>query len=196
MIRSLCSIALTCLFCSAAQALPIVALQQSDDSTLYAASNTAGMAQSFVATTDNLTGAGVYLHHWSASAGSADITLSLWDALPDDGGTSLASATASGQRGNWVDVLWNPVATSVGQSYFLLIEGNNSLMTIASSGTSNPYPEGDAYANGYYIDTYRDFTFRTFYDDAFKDGGGFKMSAPATLPLLAAALLIGLRRRS
>jgi hypothetical protein len=66
------------------------------------------LAQSFQQANNNVAGAGIFLLAGWGSTG--DVTIALWDNLPNQGGNLLASGTATGTPGNWVDVFWAPVA--------------------------------------------------------------------------------------
>jgi hypothetical protein len=78
------------------------------------------------------------------------VTIRLWTALPNVGGaTMLAQASATGTQGRWVDVFWNAVPVTVGLTYLLAFTGNTSLGM--AGDTSDPYPDGQAYANSGYL---------------------------------------------
>jgi len=118
------------------------------------------LAQSFQQAHDNISGAGILLE---AGIGSSDnVTISLWDGLPNAGGTMLATASATGTQGEWVDVNWGYTAITPSTTYFLVFDGN---MTLGVAGdTTNPYPYGNVYANdGYQSFPDFDYAFRTYY---------------------------------
>lgn len=118
------------------------------------------LAQSFIQTNDTITGAGILLQ---AGAGSSDnVTIQLWTALPNAGGTMVAEGSATGTNGEWVDVFWDDVdVTPI--TYYLVFTGNTTL-GIAGS-TSNPYPDGCVYANtGFTQFPSYDYAFRTYYE--------------------------------
>lgn len=120
------------------------------------------LAQSFVQTHDNVSGAGIMLY--SGQGSSDNVTIQLWTNLPNAGGTLLAEASATGTAGSWVDVYWDAVPVSAGITYFLVFTGNYSLGI--NGDTTNPYPLGCVYANeGYMQFSEYDYTFRTYYDD-------------------------------
>jgi hypothetical protein len=118
------------------------------------------LAQSFQQTNTNISGAGILLQ---AGIGSTDnVEIQLWTNLPNAGGTMLATATAQGTQGQWVDVFWSPVSVSTGTTYYLVFTGNTSLGI--AGDTNNPYPNGCVYANpGYNIFPAFDYAFRTYY---------------------------------
>lgn len=119
------------------------------------------LAQSFMQTNENISGAGILLQ---ASVGSSDnVTIQLWDNLPNAGGTMLAEASATGTAGTWVDVFWAAVEITPATTYYLVFTGNSTLGI--AGDTANPYPNGNVYANsGYQPFTGYDYAFRTYYD--------------------------------
>jgi len=120
------------------------------------------LAQSFQQTNPNISGAGILLQ---ADIGSSDnVTISLWDALPNGGGTMLATASATGTQGQWVDVYWGYYAVVPGVTYYLVFTGNTTLGI--AGDTANPYPYGNVFANpGYQSFPDFDYAFRTWYLD-------------------------------
>lgn len=162
------------------------------DNALMATFAQTDLAQSFQhqGPDHNIAGAGVLLH----SAGAADnITIELWDALPNGGGVLLASGTALGTPGSYVDVSWAPVVITSGVDYFLVfLDGGASGMGLRGD-TTNQYAFGNVFANpGFTAFLTFDYTFRTFTDDAFG------VPEPTTLSLvgLGALALLGRRRRN
>ncbi len=118
------------------------------------------LAQSFQhPTSRNICGAGIKLQ---PNIGTTDtVRISLWDRLPNNGGTMLATGSVQGSAGCWVDVFWNPVTITPNTTYFLVFDGNTTLGI--SGDTSNPYPRGQVYANpGYQPFPNFDYTFRTY----------------------------------
>ena len=51
-------------------------------------------------------GAGIFLRAGRGTSGA--VTIELWNALPNQGGTLLTSAGAFGTQGSWLDVFWAP----------------------------------------------------------------------------------------
>jgi len=119
------------------------------------------LAQSFKQTNDNISGAGILLQ---AAIGTTDnVTIQVWDALPNAGGTMLAEASTTGTAGNWVDVFWTPVSITPGSTYYLVFSGNTTLGI--AGDTANPYPDGWVFANpGFTPFTGYDYAFRTYYE--------------------------------
>ena len=120
-----------------------------------------GLAQSFMHTYPIISGAGILLQ---AGVGSSDnVTIELWTLLPNqDGAEMLATGSALGTQGQWVDVYWDDVIISPMATYYLVFTGN---MTLGIAGdTDNPYPFGCVYANWNYMEfpTF-DYAFRTWY---------------------------------
>lgn len=64
----------------------------------------ADLAQSFKPSFDNVAGCGIFLRTGTGVAEA--ISIELWDALPNQGGTLLADGDALGNPGTWVDVFW------------------------------------------------------------------------------------------
>ncbi len=120
------------------------------------------LAQSFKQTNANISGAGILLQ---ASVGTSDnVTIQVWDALPNGGGTMLAEASAMGTAGEWVDVFWTAVLITPATTYYLVFVGNTTLGI--AGDTSNPYPDGQVYANpGFQPYPSFDYAFRTYWDD-------------------------------
>ena len=101
-----------------ANAAPTIDQDQPLDTGPMAAIYQTGLAQSFQQAGDNVAGAGIFLSAWSTSGSTA--TISLWDNLPNAGGTQLASGSAVGTAGNWVDVFWDPVAVVPDTTLYLV----------------------------------------------------------------------------
>lgn len=76
----------------------------------------------------------------------------------------MATGSATGTAGEWVDVFWSAVETMTMTTYYLVFTGDYWLGIMGDS--SDPYPNGHVYANeGYIPFTPFDFTFRTYYDE-------------------------------
>lgn len=117
------------------------------------------LAQSFQHQVANsICGAGIFLQ---PGVGSTDnVTIELWTTLPNGGGNMLATGSAQGTAGNWVDVTWSPVAIAANTTYYLRFAGNTTLGI--SGDVTNQYPYGQVYANpGYGSFPGFDYTFRT-----------------------------------
>jgi len=119
------------------------------------------LAQSFMQTYDNIAGAGILLQ---TGIGTSDnVTIQLWDALPNAGGTMLIEASATGTAGQWVDVFWGALEITPANTYYLVFTGNNTLGI--TGDLNNPYPNGNVFANpGYGPFPNYDYAFRTYYD--------------------------------
>lgn len=118
------------------------------------------LAQSFQHQTgDNICGAGIFLQ--PNIGGTDNVRISLWDALPNQGGNMLAEASAQGTQGQWVDVFWSAVNINLNTTYYLVFDGNTTLGI--SGDVNNPYPHGQVYANpGFGSFPNFDYTFRTY----------------------------------
>ncbi len=117
------------------------------------------LAQSFQPAAASMGGAGILLE---PGIGTTDnVIISLWDDLPNAGGAMLATGSALGTQGTWVDVTWPSVSVTPGATYYLVFTGNTTLGI--SGDIADPYPYGYAYANAdfYPWPTY-DYAFRTW----------------------------------
>jgi len=142
------------------------------------------LAQSFqTQSAPNITGAGIQLMDFGGGS-SDNITISLWDKLPNQGGNMMATASAIGTEGQWVDVFWGPVNIAANTTYYLVFTSDNNTQGIYGS-VNNPYPFGQVYANpGYQSFPTFDYTFRTW-----------TIPAPSALGVLGLAGLAAARRR-
>ena len=161
----------------------IIDQEQNDNSVFMAAFAQTDLAQSFQTQAfDNIAGAGIFLQ--PNVGGTDNVTIELWDALPPDGGNLLASASAQGTQGQWVDVFWDPESIAPNTTYYLVFTGNTTLGI--SGSVNNPYPFGNVFANpGYQSFPNFDYTFRTW----------ASTPAPGVLALLGIAGLVRSRRR-
>lgn len=155
---------------------------QPNNPAYMAAFSQGDLAQSFIQDNDNISGAGIFLQ---SGIGTSDtVVIELWDMLPPAGGTMLTSGSAVGTQGTWVDVFWDPFPVAADTTYYLIFTGNNTLGI--AGDTSNPYPDGQVYANpGYQPFPTFDYTFRTYY----------RIPAPSSLALLGLGGLALRRRR-
>src|SRR5690606_16255521 len=149
---------------------PVIEINQDSTNTCMATISQGGLAQSYTAVEDQSAGAGIMFT--SASSG-LNVNLSLWDGLPNAGGTMLASGTNLTDGTAWTDVFWDPVVNvTPGSTYFIVIEGDITLPCIAGD-TNNPYAGGILYANtGYLPFPTFDYTFRTYSCDGGGGGNG------------------------
>ena len=156
--------------------------QLQDSAAVYMAGFSQGdLAQSFQQTNSNITGAGIFLQ---PGIGSSDnVEIQLWDLLPNAGGTMLASASAIGTEGTWVDVFCGAEPIPPATTYYLVFTGNTTLGI--AGDTNDPYPYGNVFANpGYNPFPTFDYTFRTW-----------AIPAPSSLALLGLGGLVMRRRR-
>lgn len=137
--------------------------EQNSDTTCMAGYSQTDLAQSFRPSFDNVAGCGIFLR---AATGVAEtVTVELWDALPNQGGTMLASGTTLGSPGTWADVFWGSVSVTAGNTYYMVFYANGTSLCFAGD-TSNPYPSGQVYANsGFGSFPNFDYTFRTYSND-------------------------------
>lgn len=167
--------------CLHANAALVLDQNQPDSSVYMAGFSQPNLAQSFQQSGGNVAGAGIFLRE---NVGSSDsVTISLWDALPNQAGNMLASASGVATQGSWFDVFWNPVSVVSDTTLFLVFTSANDTLGISGS-VSNPYDRGQVYANpGFASFPTFDYTFRTYSDDE---------SATPSIPEPASVLLLGL----
>ncbi len=163
--RKLLVIALAAAMCSFAVSASAQLIDQNQPSgvTYMAGFSQGDLAQSFMQTNANISGAGILLQ---SGIGTSDtVTISLWNLLPNQAGAvMLASASATGTAGQWVDVFWGLVPIAPATTYYLVFTGNTTLGI--AGDTSNPYAFGQVYANpGYQSWPTFDYAFRTYYND-------------------------------
>lgn len=181
--KTLISLFASLVVAAAVQAAPVIDQNSPTYNAHMAGFAQTNLAQSFKQTASDISGAGILLR---AGVGSSDnVTISLYDKLPTDGGQLLASGSAIGTAGSWVDVFWADVAISANTTYFLVFSGNSTLGI--SGNTANPYSDGQVYANqGYQSFPGFDYTFRTYSDDGADNG---HVPEPASLALVSGALM-------
>jgi MYXO-CTERM domain-containing protein len=145
------------------------------------------LAQSFIQTAGDIDGAGIFTQP-GVGSGSGDITISLYDNLPNAGGNLLTSGTFDNAVSNeWVDVSWSDLSITAGSTYYLVFTSTNDSLGIGGS-TANPYPNGEVYANpGYEGFPGYGYTFRTYHSDAVPE--------PAPFAALGLGVLALVRRR-
>lgn len=82
-------------------------------------------AQSFRPSQANISGAGV---SYANNIDGVTITIGLYDKLPTEGGTLLASGTTGPrtEAADFLDAFWDPVAVQPFRQYYLLITSNVS----------------------------------------------------------------------
>ena len=132
-------------------------------------------SQEFIASQDNIVGAGIWLLSDTVGdlggATSGWLTLEIYDGKYSDGGNLIASGSRRyGRVDTWVDVFWRPVSVDTGSTYYLRISGTESTHYGYNFGTGlpvyveNPYPFGRPWSDqgqpgfiGY------DLAFRTFF---------------------------------
>ncbi len=135
---------------SAAAVSSTLDVNQPDISTAAMVSMTfVPITQSFVPGAADLVGAGVYRRGIT----DGDLTLSIYDAPLNQGGSELASSTLLGTSGDgWADAFWAPVSVTPGQSYYLVITGDNYTDIpgnfILAGSQLDPYPDGELILQG------------------------------------------------
>lgn len=116
------------------------------------------LAQSFIQTATDITGAGVYFDVYGSPE---TVTISLWDNLPNAGGIQLASGTGTASPSSWLDVSWPAVSVTPGATYYLVF---STTITLCYGGdVFDGYPNGMVFANpGFNAFPGYDYTFRTY----------------------------------
>ncbi len=147
---------------------PMLEVNQDVEDACMANISQTDLAQSYIPIESESAGAGIKT---TAPSTGEDLTLSLWDALPNAGGTMLATGTTTTTGDVWIDVFWDPVVTvTPGNTYFITIEG--TVTECIAGSTNNPYADGEVYANpGYQQFPNFDYTFRTYSCDGGGGGG-------------------------
>ena len=132
------------------------------------------LAQSFQPDVPNLRGAEILLR---AGQGTEDsVTLSVFDGLPNAGGTLLTRGGTIAREGDWARVLFDPIPVVSGQTYYMVLESGGTGGLGIMGDILNPYPGGQVFANagfGSFPDF--DYTFRTYAEvpvmiDGFETG--------------------------
>lgn len=144
----------------ASPSTPVLEINQDQTNTCMAFFNQSGIAQSFTATSATICGAGLSFE----SSAFGTLVINLWTALPNAGGTLLATGSAMVENAYIGNVYWNSVPLTVGTVYFLEFTTSLPEITTCIAGsTVNPYPGGALYANsGFQEFPSFDYTFRTF----------------------------------
>jgi hypothetical protein len=145
---------------TASMAAPVIDQNQPNTPAFMASFSQGGLAQSFQQTGPNVAGAGVFLQAGQGTTGN--ITIELHSAINS---AVLATGTAVGTQGSWVDVFWTPFAVSANTTYFLEFFSDNRNLGIAGD-TGNPYAFGNVFANNFGSFPSFDYTFRTYTDNA------------------------------
>lgn len=149
-------------FAAGSEGQMIVDQQQTMGTTLVSYLGTAGQAQSFRPTRDHIAGASILL--WAGAGNPSVVRIALWDDLPTSGGTQLTVGhTATAVPGQWADVFWEPYPVNPGQTYYLTLSGSDRDNAVAGD-VNDPYPDGQAYTNGYLGFPQFDFAFKTWFD--------------------------------
>lgn len=171
-------------------AAPIIDQDQPVVNAAMAAFVQGDLAQSFKQNASNIAGAGIFL--WPGAGTPDSVSISLYDALPNASGNLLASASATGTPGAWVDVFWSPVTIAPNSSYFLVFDSPGASLIIAGDDF-NSYASGIVYANsGFVAFPDYDYTFRTYADISAS-----RVPVPGSLALLGLGLatLVGVHAR-
>jgi len=144
--------------------------------------------QSFQQSANNIVGAGILLE---GTTGSESITINLYNLLPrpENGATLLATGSAVGAGGSWVDVYWGEVSITPDTTYYLEFSGSK-LATAADM--DNQYSRGIYFYSNLTGYPTQDLIFRTYANNA-------SVPEPGTYAMFLAGIgIIGAitRRRS
>ena len=146
------------LIATQADAADFIDQNQPLSNTYMAGFSQTGIAQSFTTAQSNVSGGGAYLIY--TNGGGYDVTVGLWDALPNQAGANeLASATGTTNGDGWFDAFWTPHAVTAGQTYYLTFDATGTGGLLGT--TYNTYAVGNVYANYIPYSGY-DYTFRTY----------------------------------
>lgn len=140
----------------------VVDQSQLSDTIFMAGFGQTDLAQSFQQAAANISGASVKLRA-GIGTGTGDITIALYDKLPNQAGVLLASGTAVGvSAGQFATVSWSPVVDIPNTTYYLVFTSTNSTLGLGGD-INNPYPRGQVFANaGFGSFPNFDYTFQTF----------------------------------
>jgi len=143
---------------------PILEINQTQETTCMSNIASGRFSQSYIAETPYSAGAG-FKFRVPPSIG-LDFNFSLWDGIPYQGGTMIASGTGTTDGTYWADVFWDSVASvTIGNTYHIDVRGDISLPCFSGS-SQNPYPGGSLFL-GINEHPANDLNFRTFScDDA------------------------------
>ena len=124
-------------------------------------------AQSFKQSSGNITGARVSIHSDEGS-GSGAITIDLYDDLPSNGGTQLATGTDFGVGpGDWASVDFGGQVSVIPNSLLYLVFSSTNSSFSLSGSNGNPYSRGRAFLiPDWGMGTTHDYTFETFANSA------------------------------
>ncbi len=140
---------------------PVLNIDQNQVNTCMAYFSQPDLAQQFTATSGSICGAGLTFE----SPATGNLTISLWNALPNNGGNLLATGTVFVENSITGDVFWNSVSLTPNATYYLVFESSapNNITACIAGSTLNPYAGGILYANaGFSPFPSFDYTFRTF----------------------------------
>ncbi len=131
----------------------------STDNACMAGFGQTDLAQSFKqSAAGNINGAGIYMGPYGSPE---TLTISLWSALPNAGGTMLASGSGVASPNSWFDVSWNCVNITPNVTYYLVFSSTASMCY--EGDVYNGYPHGNVFANpGFGSFPSYDYTFRTY----------------------------------
>lgn len=150
------------------------------------------LAQSFQQSFDNIVGARVKLTS-EVGSGTGDITIQLWDNLPNAAGNLLASGVDLNVAvGEWAEVSFGSLISVIPNTTLYLVFLSSNLGLGLSGSVNNPYPRGNVFANsGFESFPTFDYTFETL-----ADNGSSAVPEPTSIMLVGvgACLIWGFGR--
>lgn len=178
------SVILNLLLCFSASSHALLVQDQSSQVHTSFSLNVNGAGQSFTPTSNNVAGASIYIAPFNSS--NSQISISLYDKMPSDGGRILATGDMPGVSDSWLDIFWNPVAVVVNKTYYLVFDATEALAI--NGDPNNGYVHGQAMVptNAQAFESF-DFAFKTFSDTDFAVTGN-TVPEPASLALLLVGL--------
>jgi len=122
------------------------------------------LAQSFEQSASDIDGAAIFLFLGAGDDAATTITIQLWNALPNAGGSELTSGsvglTGSGQ---WAQVSWADYGITANTTYYLVLLSTDNTYEVSGDVTGAYDARGHVYANaGYGSFPNYDYTFETF----------------------------------
>lgn len=134
---------------------------QPSDTTNMAFFSQSDLAQSFQQKLPSLKSAEIFLRD---EVGTQDsVTLSVYDGLPNAGGSLVTRGGTVAREGEWARVRFPRTWLATDQTYYMVLESGGSGGLAVSGDTLNPYPLGQVFANpGFNPFPDFDYTFRTF----------------------------------
>lgn len=156
------------------------------------------LVQSFRQASGNIAGVRArFENQGSTATAPLSLTVSLYDALPGNGGNLLTSGTVSGiipaANEFEIDFFWAAIAITPETELFLLFESSDGDYGPMGINAGNNYTRGDYYLNGNNSGKAPDLAFLTYTDTNFS-----AVPAPGMIAIFAIGLagMAAMRRRA